>query len=84
MRAVDARTMEQLIAAVNAGSPVKYLFFWGHTRKAGADLGSWVFSQWFPAPFEVDGEVRHDWAQNNLREWDGAVLHPAFLLCTSI
>ena len=48
--------MEQLIAAVNAGSPVKYLFFWGHTRKAGADLGSWVFSQWFPAPFEVDGE----------------------------
>ena len=36
------------------------------------------------APFEVDGEVRHDWAQNNLREWDGAVLHPAFLLCTSI
>ena len=25
------------------------------------------------APFEVDGEVRHDWGQDNLREWDGAV-----------
>ena len=30
------------------------------------------------APFEVDGEVRHDWGQNNLREWDGAVLHCSF------
>jgi len=25
------------------------------------------------APFEVDGEVRHDWGQSNLRAWDGAV-----------
>lgn len=25
------------------------------------------------AAFEVDGEVRHDWGQNNLREWDGHV-----------
>ena len=25
------------------------------------------------AHFEVDGEVRHDWGQSNLREWDGAV-----------
>ena len=25
------------------------------------------------APFEVDGEVRHDWGHSNLRAWDGAV-----------
>ena len=25
------------------------------------------------APFDVNGEVRHDWGQSNLREWDGAV-----------
>jgi hypothetical protein len=29
------------------------------------------------APFEVDGEVRHDWGQTNLRQWDGAVLYRA-------
>ena len=28
------------------------------------------------APFEVDGEVRHDWGQSNLRAWDGAVRRP--------
>ena len=25
------------------------------------------------APYDVDGEVRHDWSQGNLRTWDGAV-----------
>ena len=28
------------------------------------------------AHFEVDGEVRHDWGQSNLRAWDGAVRRP--------
>ena len=25
------------------------------------------------APYDVDGEVRHDWSHGNLRTWDGAV-----------
>ena len=32
------------------------------------------------AAFEVDGEVRHDWGQSNLREWDGAVIAPGIAI----
>ncbi|QEM04536.1 NADAR family protein [Mucilaginibacter rubeus] len=35
--------------------PVKYLFFWGHTPKAGEQVGKFCFSQWYELPFEVDG-----------------------------
>lgn len=31
------------------------LLFWGHTPARGQELGPWVFSQWWPAPFTVDG-----------------------------
>ncbi|MEZ0115490.1 ribA/ribD-fused uncharacterized protein [Catenulispora sp. EB89] len=33
----------------------KYLFFWGHTPKKAGVVGSECLSQWYPAPFEVDG-----------------------------
>lgn len=33
----------------------KYLFFWGHTPKKGGVVGPECLSQWYPAPFEVDG-----------------------------
>ena len=32
------------------------------------------------APFEVDGEVRHDWGHSNLRAWDGAVCAKKLIL----
>jgi ribA/ribD-fused uncharacterized protein len=34
------------------GEQIKYVFFWGHT---GEGVGSFIFSQWFPSPFVVDG-----------------------------
>jgi ribA/ribD-fused uncharacterized protein len=57
----------ELLAAIAAGYTPKYLFFWGHTPKQQAArkglspqdkdaLGSWIFSQWYPSPFEVDGQ----------------------------
>ena len=35
---------------------LKYLFFWGHTPKQANQVDNAVLSQWFPAPFEVNGE----------------------------
>ena len=33
----------------------KYLFFWGHTPNRPGTVGAECLSQWYPAPFEVDG-----------------------------
>ena len=33
----------------------KYLHFWGHTPKKAGVVGAECLSQWYPAPFEVDG-----------------------------
>ena len=35
---------------------LKYVFFWGHTPKQKGIADKAVFSQWYPAAFEVDGE----------------------------
>ncbi|MCX4241373.1 NADAR family protein [Paraliomyxa miuraensis] len=53
----DARDVETLAAAVAAGARAKYVFFWGHTAKVDGAIGSWVFSQWYPSPFTVDGQL---------------------------
>lgn len=37
------------------GEAIKFIFFWGHTNKNNEDIGKFVFSQWFHAPFTVDG-----------------------------
>lgn len=46
--------MEDLLAAELAGRRLKFLFFWGHTAR-GDGPGPWVLSQWWPAPFALDG-----------------------------
>jgi ribA/ribD-fused uncharacterized protein len=35
----------------------KYLFFWGHQAPPGAPVGKHCLSQWWEAPFTVDGRV---------------------------
>jgi predicted NAD-dependent protein-ADP-ribosyltransferase YbiA (DUF1768 family) len=40
-----------------AEEELKYIFFWGHTNKGNEAVGKFVFSQWFPSPFVVDGVV---------------------------
>jgi ribA/ribD-fused uncharacterized protein len=35
----------------------KYLFFWGHTPKQKGIVDKSCFSQWFPAAFEVAGDI---------------------------
>jgi predicted NAD-dependent protein-ADP-ribosyltransferase YbiA (DUF1768 family) len=38
-----------------AGELFTYLFFWGHTVPKDDSVGKTCFSQWYPAPFTVDG-----------------------------
>ncbi len=50
---LEARDVDSLCAAVAHTRP-KYLCFWGHTPRS-PEPGPWVLSQWYGAPFEVDG-----------------------------
>jgi len=50
-----AWTMDQLLAAEQAAEPLDFLFFWGHTPPADGQIGNHVFSQWWPALFEIAG-----------------------------
>ncbi|MGW3136268.1 NADAR family protein [Streptomyces sp. NPDC001139] len=50
---IDSR--EALVREVHAGSRVKYLHFWGHRPLPDGRIGASCLSQWWPAPFTVDG-----------------------------
>lgn len=47
--------INMLVDKFNSGETLKYLFFWGHTNKYGEEVGKFCFSQWYAAPFIVDG-----------------------------
>jgi ribA/ribD-fused uncharacterized protein len=51
----DAQLLAALRARSNAGEALRYLFFWGH-RASGQVITAACFSQWYPAPFELEGE----------------------------
>ncbi|MFG3494562.1 NADAR family protein [Streptomyces sp. NPDC047928] len=46
-----------LIEQVSTGERVKYLHFWGHRPRPDGAIGPSCLSQWWPAPFTVDGVV---------------------------
>jgi predicted NAD-dependent protein-ADP-ribosyltransferase YbiA (DUF1768 family) len=45
--------IDWLKARFDQGETLKYIFFWGHTNKDQQEVGKFVFSQWYPAPFTV-------------------------------
>ena len=47
-------SLEDLRSAVGNGLAPDYLFFWGHTSR-NANVGKECLSQWYPAPFAIDG-----------------------------
>jgi ribA/ribD-fused uncharacterized protein len=49
------RDQDSLVRAVEAGARVKYLHFWGHAPRADGTVGASCLSQWWVAPFTVDG-----------------------------
>ena len=51
------RDVTELIAAQAAGHRVKFLFFWGHQPERDGSIGAGCLSQWWPAPFTVDGHA---------------------------
>jgi len=49
-------SVDDLVSLVASGVRVKYLFFWGHRPSADGRVTASCLSQWWPAPFTVDGE----------------------------
>ena len=46
---------DALIRAVRSGARIRYLHFWGHRPRPDGRIGASCLSQWWPAPFTVDG-----------------------------
>jgi len=46
---------EHLIAQIAQGLEPQYLFFWGHQPRKDGSIGKTCFSQWFEAPFTLNG-----------------------------
>jgi ribA/ribD-fused uncharacterized protein len=51
------RSVETLLQHVHANEPLTYLLFWGHTVRPDAPVGKECFSQWYPAPFTLNGDT---------------------------
>lgn len=47
--------LQWLVDRIEGGGKVDFLFFWGHTNKTNEEVGNFIFSQWYPSPFIVDG-----------------------------
>jgi ribA/ribD-fused uncharacterized protein len=47
-----------LLQAEREGNLPPIVAFWGHTAER-AGVGPWVLSQWWPAPFAIDGVTYH-------------------------
>jgi ribA/ribD-fused uncharacterized protein len=52
-----------LLHKMEAGWTPEFLFFWGHKAKATNVVSRHVFSQWWPAAFEIDG-IRYPAAEH--------------------
>ncbi len=53
MGGIDSR--DALIREARTGTRVTYLYFWGHRPRHDGRVGASCLSQWWPAPFTVDG-----------------------------
>ncbi|WP_405591889.1 NADAR family protein [Streptomyces sp. NBC_01190] len=53
--AAAVRSVAELATLTATGARVKYLHFWGHRPCPDGSVGPGCLSQWWPAPFTVDG-----------------------------
>ncbi len=51
----DSHFVEDLRSRFNAGEKLKFVFFWGHQSNRHGVTAA-CFSQWYGAPFTVDGQ----------------------------
>jgi hypothetical protein len=57
LTAAGARSVDELLEVIGAGGQPGYLLFWGHQPPVGGGVGRGCLSQWWPAPFTVDGRA---------------------------
>lgn len=48
---------QELIQQIEAGRQFQYLFFWGHRPHPDKPVGKWIFSQWYPSSFQIEGDT---------------------------
>ncbi|MGW0733490.1 NADAR family protein [Streptomyces sp. NPDC002851] len=53
----------ELVARAERGERLKYLYFWGHAPRKDGRIGASCLSQWWEAPFTVNG-VRYATAEH--------------------
>lgn len=51
------RTIEELRERVSASESFSYVYFWGHQPSKDGSVGKSCFSQWYEAPFDIDGTI---------------------------
>ncbi|BCJ57013.1 NADAR family protein [Micromonospora endophytica] len=51
----SANSVADLTAVMRTGARVKFLLFWGHRPQRDGGIGAGCLSQWWPAPFTIDG-----------------------------
>jgi len=50
-------TIKWLTERFDNGDALKFLYFWGHTKQHGQEVGNFCFSQWFESAFQVNGRT---------------------------
>ncbi|MEV0231926.1 NADAR family protein [Nonomuraea sp. NPDC050786] len=50
-------TVDEAVAAEEAGRRLKYLYFWGHQPARDGGVGAGCLSQWWPVTFTEDGHT---------------------------
>ncbi|MET3493298.1 NADAR family protein [Variovorax boronicumulans] len=51
------RSNEELLAHIAQGRQFDYLLFWGHQAPKDGSVGKSCFSQWYEAPFTLEGDT---------------------------
>jgi len=55
-RDYEIRSVVDLVTQLDQGYRPKYLCFWGHQAERNGSVGKGCLSQWFSAPFTVEGD----------------------------
>ena len=72
--AADRHSLDDLIARCAAGERPTFVHFWGHTPAVAGVVDKSCLSQWYPAPFVVDG-VRFATAEHWMMHGKARVFH---------
>lgn len=52
----DSQLVQSLRSRFNAGEKMRFVFFWGHQPAKSGIITASCFSQWYSAPFVVEGQ----------------------------